>query len=111
MKSKVRCWELLPGVFISYPEGNQGFDLIICLSCGQVHSASVARAVYVGPKIEEQLRLVNCDKCRRPLDENWAFYPETYLGPQGSRCRLTRPAEIPPDQESVVLEFPEVYAQ
>ena len=110
--SEVVCWELEPGVFIAYPECDQGFNLLVCLSCGQVHSASVPLAMYIGPEIGEKIRRdgVCCDNCDGELDGNWAHYPETRVESDGSIAKTERPWEIPPLSKSVTRRFPEIYS-
>ena len=65
-KVKVRCWKIssVPGeeLFITYPEGHMGHELIICLKCGQVYAAEVSVQLYVKP-LEEQLKQYYCVKC------------------------------------------------
>lgn len=111
-QSKVRCWELAPGVFISYPEGNWGHALISCLNCGQVYAVDQGLEVYLGPPLAKKLSesRVMCVKCTEPLDAYWAEYPDRRLGEDGKVVSFERPFEIPPDSTSLVMEFPEIYS-
>ena len=116
-KSKVRCWRVEnwrgiaePDVLhISYPEDNSGFDLISCLKCGHVYSASVSKAVYVGPELQEKLKGMRCISCNSPLYESVAPYPNKYLA-DNVIVEFQRPVEMPSDEDSVVLEFDEIYS-
>lgn len=108
--SKVRCWEIRKGVYITYPEGNLGHELITCLSCGTVYAVDVSRKVYVGPPLEERLKDLACLKCGCNLGTSWAFYPEKHLTDTGRIEVLQRPMQLPPDDQSIVAEFPEIYS-
>lgn len=116
-KVLVRCWRLeqiRPGtvqpdhLFITYPEGADGHSLITCLRCGALCAVTVTKEIYVGPPLAEKLRDLPCAKCGAVLGGNWAFYPETYLA-NGQVYAADRPATIPPDDESIVMEFDGVY--
>lgn len=109
---KVRCWKINNGgdeIFITYPEGNAGHELITCLNCGQVYCVNVAKRVYIGPSLPEKLAEMTCINCKQDLAENWAYYPETYVV-DGSVKTFERPSMMPDDSESLVKEFPEIYS-
>jgi hypothetical protein len=111
MKSeKVRCWEIRKGVLITYPEGNLGHELITCLRCGLIYSVNVPRKIYVGPPIEDRLKGLHCMKCGSSLLTTWAYYPEKHLNEHGEITEMKRPEEIPPENQSMVVEFPELYS-
>ncbi len=116
-KVKVRCWKVSqhrPGtgssdeLFITYPEDNSGHSLITCLSCGALLAVTVVKEVYVGPPLEEKLSDLSCPECGGALKGNWAYYPEAYVV-DGVVCGYERPSVIPPDEESLVMEFYGVY--
>lgn len=116
-KVKVRCWKVRhegsesaqsEELFITYPEDNAGHSLITCLSCGALFAITVAKEVYVGPPLEEKLLDVNCSQCGKPLKNNWAHYPETYVV-NGQAFSYRRAIAIPPEEESQVREFDGVY--
>lgn len=117
MKSKVRCWSVenwrgkdKPDVLhLTYPEDNSGYDLISCLNCGHVYSSSVARAVYVGPPLRDKLKGMRCISCGVPLNETAHAYPDKYFS-DGTIFEFRRLREMPPDDDSVVLDFDEIYS-
>ncbi len=113
----VRCWEVYhyrsptlepTRLYITYPEDNSGHDLITCLRCGTVYAVTVAKEVYIGPPLVEKLRGLKCIKCNVSLEENFAYYPDTYIY-NGNECSYERPTVIPPDETSIVVAFPEIY--
>jgi hypothetical protein len=109
---KVRCWKvgLNNELFITYPEGDMGHRLICCKSCGKVHSASVAKQLYIEPDLEKHLSNIQCMGCSSSLADNWAFYPENYLAEDGKLQQFERAYVIPDDNDSLVVEFPEVFS-
>lgn len=117
MKSKVRCWlvenwrdEGTPDILhVTYPEDNSGYDLISCLNCGHVYSASVAKAVYVGPPLSDKLKDIRCISCGVSLGQSAYSYPDKYLY-DGVVFEFTRSLEMPSDDDSVVLDFDEIYS-
>lgn len=115
-KSQVRCW-LIPNwsgkgkcdeIYISYPEDNSGHDLISCLRCGHIYAVSIIKKVYVGPNLEQKLDGLCCVECGEDLRKTYALYPEQYMS-NGEIVNFKRPNEIPPDSNSVVMEFDEIY--
>lgn len=117
MKSKVRCWSVenwrgkdAPDVLhVTYPEDNSGYDLISCLKCGHVYSASVTKAVYVGPPLWDKLKGMRCISCGVLLEQSAHAYPDKYLS-DGVVFEFARPLEIPSVEDSVVLDFDEIYS-
>ncbi len=116
-KVSVRCWEVenyrsganAPDhLFITYPEGNSGHELITCKNCGELYASTVVKEVYVGPPLAEKMKGVKCIKCGNNLDNNFAYYPETYLA-NGKLITYQRNTEIPDDSESLVKEFYGIY--
>lgn len=113
----VRCWRVQnyrPGkatpdeLWITYPEGSAGHDLITCLRCGTVFAVTLALAEYVGPDLKTKLKETLCSGCGSPLDGHWAAYPETYIA-EGKEYRFERDRMLPPDDESIVREFEGIY--
>lgn len=115
-KVKVRCFQihlntvLQDQLYIAYPEGNAGYDLISCLNCGQVYAVDVEKSVYIGPSIEEKLKELKCIKCQAELANTHSNYPEKYLGCDGKIYLYTRETEMPVDENSIIKEFPEIYS-
>ena len=95
---------------ISYPEGNNGYDLIVCLKCGKVHAASVAKQVYVGPSLEEKIKASKCAGCGHSLLDGWSRYPDRYIGHTGEILEFSRPLLMPDLADSLVQEFPDLYS-
>jgi hypothetical protein len=116
MKNKmvnVRCWKIqnmhdVDSLLITYPEGHMGHDLIICLSCGQIHAAEISSQMYIKP-LDEQLELVHCVKCEKLLLNNSSKYPDTYLSNKGNITNYQRSNELPIDSDSIVVELPSIY--
>ena len=119
MKSEpVRCWpislmnsagQLEDDHWITYPEDNQGHDLIICTSCGHLYAVNVARMVYLGPPLEEKLKVVFCSQCGETLSDTASAYPETFRDKAGALNTYVRPREMPADDQSVVRDFDQLY--
>lgn len=116
-KVKVRCWKVksysrstgVPDIlYITYPEDNSGHNLITCINCGAIYAITVVKEVYVGPPLEQKIKRLNCSICGQPLENNYAFYPATYIL-NGRKYSFQRPEEIPPDDESIVKEFEGIY--
>lgn len=113
---KVRCWKMQVYnqgenphyLYITYPEDNSGHDLITCLNCGAIYAVTVAKQVYVGPPLQEKIQGVNCTSCRKLLEGNYSYYPDSYIA-NGKRFSFNRPHDIPPDSESMVMEFEGIY--
>lgn len=116
-KSKVRCWPVRnyhgnvesDTLYLAYPEDNSGYSLISCLRCGHIYSVSVAREVYVGPVLSEKLKSLTCTSCGMLLAESAAPYPDQYVS-NGVVIQFDRPIELPDDENSVILEFDEIYS-
>lgn len=115
-KVLVRCWEVLNYVhddsphklYITYPEDNSGHDLICCMSCGAVYAVTVAKEVYVGPPLPEKVKGLKCVNCRNLLEDNYSFYPETYVI-NGLRYSFVRALEMPDDNLAITKEFYGIY--
>lgn len=112
---QVRCWRIrVPGrgdgVLITYPEDNQGHSLISCLRCGTIYAVTVAKEVYVGPPLDQKLKGLECIGCGAPLAETQAPYPERYRDEGGNVCEHQRSELIPNDEDSMVVEFPDIYS-
>jgi hypothetical protein len=117
IKGQVRCWKLhVPyaggedEILITYPEGHYGHKLISCIKCGQVYAAAIEDELYHGPSLEERVRSVSCIGCHSPLEETYAPYPEKFRSSNGEICDYNRPKIIPDDDESVVVELPDIYS-
>jgi hypothetical protein len=82
--------------------------LISCLNCGHIYSVSVATIVYVGPDLQNKLKSIECLECGSNLCKTFSPYPERYFTESGV-LRFERPSVIPPDSESFVKEFDEIY--
>ena len=110
--TQVRCWKTGPGneLFITYPEGEMGHRLICCTCCGKVYAVNVIKQLYIEPDLDTHLKSMRCSECGSELYKNWSYYPEQYLGPDGSLRTFERSLIIPPDEESIIAEFPEVFS-
>lgn len=116
-KVLVRCWKLenyRPGrsapdeLFITYPESNNGHELITCTNCGEIYAITVVKEVYVGPPLAEKIRDMKCVKCGKKLEENFSYYPENYIS-DGQRIAYQRSTMIPDDNQTLVKEFYGIY--
>jgi len=116
-KVLVRCWEIYnyrPGeelpdrLFITYPEGNAGHDLITCLNCGEIYAITLVKKIYVGPPLEIKIRKLKCVSCGNLLDGNIARYPDTYII-EGNKYNYERDLVLPNDSSSIVKEFYGIY--
>jgi hypothetical protein len=110
---KVRCWpmksvETGQTVWVTYPDGWGGHDLVMCRACGTVHAADVEEVLYSAQKIDIMLMRTVCYGCGRELGDDWVEYPEHYLDPGGVMRRFVPPGQPPGDDLSVVREFPDV---
>ena len=114
---KVVCWEIRiksPGgendmLNITYPEGHMGHNLITCTCCGQIYAFAIEDELYLGPPLKDKLKGMNCIKCGNELLSNHAQYPETYRSISGKIYSYSRSLIIPPDETSIVKEFPGIY--
>ena len=119
MKSEpVRCWpislansagQLEDGHWITFPEENQGHDLIVCIGCGHLYAVNITKMVYVGPPLNEKLKTLSCSQCGEILCRSGRQYPETFRDSNGVVLAYERPREIPADGQSVVRDFEQLY--
>jgi DNA-directed RNA polymerase subunit N (RpoN/RPB10) len=109
---QVRYWKTGCGdeLFITYPEGEMGHRLICCKSCGKVYAVNVTKQLYIEPDINLRLSSMKCISCGESLHNNWHYYPEKYLGADGKLQSFERSIVIPPDSESIIEEFPEIFS-
>lgn len=110
---RVPCWRFVaePGptyVWAAYPSGDAGFDLVVCLRCGQVHAADVGAQIYLGPPLEEKLKTAACANCGACLAESGAAYPDKYRRPDGTVGTWQRPREIP-RWDAELRSYPSLY--
>ncbi len=70
-KSLVRCWKIKSRakisdndyvLYITYPEGHLGHELITCLVCGHIYSAIVEAELYI-EVIKKRVRNLKCVEC------------------------------------------------
>lgn len=113
----VRCWKVNnygsgidspDRLFITYPEDNNGHNLIICKSCGQIYAVTIVKEVYIGPPLVEKLDKIRCVKCGDFMKCNFAYYPEMYYS-DGNLVSFKRDNVIPDEKESLVIEFYGIY--
>lgn len=114
-KVEVRCWRVhapnkKDDLLITYPEDNQGHSPISCLNCGTVYAVTVVKEVYVGPPLKQKLGGMKCIGCGVSLCETQASYPDRYHDDNGSVCEYQRSELIPNDDDSIVVELPEIYS-
>ena len=109
---KVRCWQVgqSPRLLITYPEGDLGHSLIICMNCGTVYAVNVAMQLYMEPNIDIYLADTKCIGCDLTLAYNWKFYPDNFLDEEGKPAVFERPSVIPPDSESIIVALPEIFS-
>ena len=109
---QVRCWKtgLRGELFITYPEGDMGHRLICCAGCGKVYAVNVAKQLYIEPDLDAHLSGKKCIGCGKALHSNWRYYPEYYVDDAGKPRTFERSQIIPPDDESFVEAFPEVFS-
>ena len=116
-KVRVRCWLMAAPtspqrgartVYVTYPEGNNGHQLITCLSCGEIYAVDVAKEAYLGPPLNEKVRALRCQTCGHVLTDNYGKYPDKFVF-DGGIGTFSKPVEIPDDIDSVVREFFAIY--
>lgn len=116
-KVSVRCWEVenynsvsnsIDHIFITYPEDNCGHELITCKTCGELYAVTVSKEVYIGPPLAEKMKMIQCVNCGSSLDDNFAYYPETYFA-GGQLIKYQRDTQMPEDNTSLVKEFYGIY--
>lgn len=109
---KVRCWKIDAdfnnSVFITYPDGFGGHDLIICTNCGEIYAANIDAQSYEKP-LDEKLADMYCVKCNKKLSETYKKYPENYIDSRGKIAQYARQQFIPDDKLSIIKEFPSIY--
>lgn len=96
-------------VFATYPSGNCGHFLYICVSCGHIYAVDIEEKVYWGPPLEELLSFKRCSVCDTLLLGSICFYPETFIDVEGLKRAWERPREIPPLEDSLILDFENLY--
>jgi hypothetical protein len=72
------------------------------------NAVSDATELYVGPPLQEKLKTMSCTGCGALLAGNTAEYPETYVW-EGRTFQFEKPTEYPPDETSIVREFPAIH--
>ncbi len=116
-KVQVRCWKVpVPGagtgdhLLITYPEGHYGHSLLSCLNCGEVYAVTVAKETYVGPPLKQKLSGLKCIKCGELLESTAAPYPDKFREENGTVCVYIRDKTIPDDEDSLIVELPDIYS-
>lgn len=113
---KVRCWEvedyhdnIIDVLYVTEPESSTGYNLITCLKCGQIYSASLSLQIYC-KSIEEILVGVECIKCGDLLNECFHLYPDKYLSTNGRVREYSSDMRCREEQDSTIKEFYEIYS-
>lgn len=110
--AKVRCWKIdvdfNDSVFVTYPDGFGGHDLIICMNCGEIYAADTTSQLYEKP-LDEKLINMTCRKCGKKLSETYKIYPDNYINSKGVVAQYIKENIYPDDKLSIVKEFPSIY--
>lgn len=115
---QISCWEKYlfdsetnkqTRVITTYPEDNIGYDLISCLSCGQIYAIDISKEVYIGPERKVKLKTVNCIQCNKILAKTVAPYPEKYRLETGKILEWKRDMELPNDDDAIIEKVYGIY--
>jgi rRNA maturation protein Nop10 len=116
-KSLVRVWKITSSpstdstdLWISYPEDNNGYTLLSCLSCGHIYSASVLAQVYGNTNFQDKIAEMKCVECGSELEKTIAPYPERFLSKDKRVFSCARSQFLPDDGDSTLIEFDEIYS-
>ena len=113
-KEQVRCWKVGKSdeLFITYPECDKGHRLITCNNCGKVYAVNVIKHMYHALGLDQYLNVNNitCVQCDINLTNNWVYYPDTYIDSDKCVHTYKRMNEIPKDEDSIIVEFLEIFS-
>jgi hypothetical protein len=109
---KIRCWRVGEGMkdIVTYPESEDGHRLVMCSACCQVHAVSVVKQMYIEPNLAKYMRERSCWKCGRQFGDDWQYYPKHLVDDRGNTLPGESPGRLPGDEESVIVELPDVYS-
>lgn len=109
---KVRCWKkdvnFNDSLFVTYPDGFGGHDLIIGMNCGEIYAADTMAQQYEEP-LDEKLINMTCGRCNEKLSETYKKYPDNYIDSKGVAAQYIKENIYPDDKLSIIKEFPSIY--
>ena len=118
-KIKVRCWKgqtqcpsgALVVVYYTVPDFGDCFKLFTCLKCGTVLAVDPENEFYSKIPFEQLREKIHCPVCNTSL-ATLTPYPDSFVC---ITCKVVGHFEksdrtIPPDDQSVVMEFWNPYA-
>ena len=118
-KKKIRCYKAFahvapniynyPVYFLSY-EGWSNFSLATCINCGELFVIDWENPATKGLSIKEVASSSTCPICNSSLRDTIRDYPKTIRLSNGQMGSYIPETHIPPDNESLVMEFFEIVA-
>ena len=116
-KGKVRC-------FRGYAKVNDRYNeevfftvpdiyytrLFTCLACGEIFFANQEDIDYANQSLDLLVRNLKCPKCSSALAQSLKPYPDIFLTRDGKIGHYKPDGLIPPDTESLIMEFWNLYS-
>jgi len=113
-KKKIRCYKAFayvapniynfPVYFLTY-EGWSNFSFAICINCGELFVVDWENPATKGLSLNEIAFSSICPTCNNSLKDTIRDYPKTIRLPEGELKSYIPETNIPPDSESLIMEF------
>ena len=95
-------------VYWTWSEGFSANVLVSCTYCGEIFVINQDNPATAGLTINEIAGNQLCPNCGEKLEETIKEYPETFRTKGGMLGSCIHPNRIPPDDETMILEFWEI---
>jgi len=117
-KKSIRCYRVnadLVGekngtIFYTTPDFGDSPHLYSCLECGEIFVVDPERAYYSGKSVDTVIEDISCPGCSAKLSETLKPYPDSFLSVSGIIESFEPDKIIPPESESIIEEFWDIYS-
>lgn len=116
-KKKIRCFKtfahVAPNIY-NYPvyflshEGWSNLSLATCINCGEIFVIDWENPATKGLSLKEIASSNRCPTCNFFLKDTIQDYPKTIRLPNGMIGSYVPETQIPPDNESLIIDFFEI---
>lgn len=79
--------------------------LFTCTKCGEIFFANQEDIDYANQSLDSLIQHLRCPKCSSTLAQSLKPYPDTFLAKNGDIGHYKPDRMIPPDTESLIIEF------
>jgi hypothetical protein len=95
-------------VYVLFHEGSSHFSFVTCTNCGELFVIDWENPKTKGLTLRDIAASTNCPTCNSPLRDTLRDYPQTIKLPNGQFGSFTPDNYIPPDNETIIVEFFEI---